>query len=166
MPPAQKEGEDGALPGLLPSSPPECLQGLGPWPRTKQGGEDGNSRSLQTRSSILPLLVNRLRLPALLTPPTDSPGKGPRLPPRRHAMSPNRSCRDVVHFALLPFGDMLLHGAQTCLLKRLLKGGVDPATAWASAGHHVCHSSSRPMMEALQHSPHSISHSPRFTAKK
>jgi len=38
MPPAQKEGEDGALPGLLPSSPPEHLQGLGPWPRTKQGG--------------------------------------------------------------------------------------------------------------------------------
>jgi len=41
MPPAQKEGEDGALPGLLPSSPPKHLQGLGPWPRTKQGGEDG-----------------------------------------------------------------------------------------------------------------------------
>jgi len=37
MPPAQKEGEDGVLPGLLPSSPPKHLQGLGPWPTTKQG---------------------------------------------------------------------------------------------------------------------------------
>jgi len=166
MPPAQKEGEDGALPGLLPSSPPKHLQGLGPWPRTKQGRGDGNSMSSQTRSSIPPVLVNRLCLPSLLIPPTDSLGRGPRLPPRRHAMHPNRSCGDVVHCALLPFGDTMLHGVKTSLLKRLLKGGIDPAAAWASAGHHVCHSSSCPMMEALQHSPHSIGHKPRFTTKK
>jgi len=166
MPPAQKEGEDGALPGLLPSSPPECLQGLGPWPRTKQGGEDGDSMSLQTRSSILPMFVNGLRLPSLLVPPANSPGRGPRLPPRRHAMHPNASCGDGIHYALLPFGDIVLHGVHTSLLKRLLKGGIDPATAWASVRHHVCHSSNCPMMEALQHSPHSISHSLRFTTKE
>jgi len=57
MPPAQKEGEDGALPGLLSSSPPKHLQGLGPWPKpSKEGTEDGDSMSLQTRSSILPCL--------------------------------------------------------------------------------------------------------------
>jgi len=160
MPPAQKEGEDGALSGLLPSSPPKYLQGLGPWPRTKQGGEDGNSMSLQTRSSILPMLVHRRRLPSLLIPPINSPGRSPRLPPRPHAMHPNRSCRDVVHYALLPFGDTVLHGVHTSLLERLLKGGIDPAAAWASVGHHVCHSSNCPMMEALQHSPHSISAKP------
>jgi len=47
------------------------------------------------------------------------------------------SCRDVVHYALLPFVDIVLHGVQTRLLKRLLKGGIDPATAWASVGHHI-----------------------------
>ena len=166
MSPSQKEGEDGALPGLLPSSHPKRLQGSGPWPRTKQGGEEGNSRSLQTKSSILPMLVNRLRLPSLLIPPANSLGRAPRLPPRRHAMHPNGSCGDAIHCALLPFGDTALHGAHTSLLKRLLKGGTDPATAWASAGHHVRHSSDCPMMEALQHSPHDISQSPRFTTKK
>ena len=148
MPPAPKEGEDGALPGLLPSSPPENLQGLGPWPRTKQGGEDGSSRSLQTRSSIRPMLVNRRRLPSLLIPPMDSPGRGPRLPPRRHAMHPNGSGRDVIHNTLLPFGDTVLHGACTSLLELLLTGGADPHAAGASAGHHVRQSSNCPVMEA------------------
>jgi len=129
-------------------------------------GEDGNSMSLHAMSSILPVLVCGLCLPSLLIPPTDSLGRGPRLPPRRHAMHPNRSCGDAVHCALLPFGDMMLHGMQTILLKRLLKGGKDPATAWASAGHHIRHSSSCPMMEALQCSLHGTSQSPRFTTKK
>jgi len=121
---------------------------------------------LQTKSSILPLLVNRFRLPSLLIPPTNSLGRGPRLPPCRHAMQPNGSCRNTIHHTLLSFGDTMLNGAHTSLLKHPLKRGVDPATAWASAGHHVCHSSNCPMMEALQHSPHSISQSPRFTTTK
>jgi len=96
--------------GYYQPSPPKNLQGLGPWPRTKQGGEDGNSRSLQTKSSILPKLVNRLRQPSLLIPPVDSLGGSTRLPARHHAMCPNRSCRDVIHYALLPFGDIMFHG--------------------------------------------------------
>jgi len=142
------------------------LQGLGPWPRTKQGREDGNSMSLQTRSSILPVLVDRLCLPSLLIPPVNRPGGSSRLPACRHAMRPNRSCRDVVHYALLPFGDIALHGTHTSLLKRLLKRRVDPATAWASVGHHIRHSSSCLVMEAVQCSAHSINQSPRFTTKK
>jgi len=122
--------------------------------------------SLQTRSSILPVLVYRLCLPSLLIPPVNRPGGSSRLPSRCHAMRPNRSCRDVVHYALLSFVDTVFHGIQTSLLKCLLKRRMDPATAWAPVGHHVRHSSSRPVMEALQCSPHSISHSPGFTTKQ
>jgi len=35
---SQKEGEVGALSGLLSTSPLKYLQGLDPWPKTKQGG--------------------------------------------------------------------------------------------------------------------------------
>jgi len=122
--------------------------------------------SLQTRSSILPVLVNRLCLPSLLIPPVNCPGWGPWPLARRHAVHPNGSGRDVVHYALLAIVDMVFHSTQTSLLECLLKRGVDPAAAWASVGHHVCHSSSCLVMEALQHSPHSICHGPRFTTKK
>ena len=170
MPPAQKEEEDGALPGPLPSSPPKYLQGLGPRLAQNQarggGGEDGDAMSLQTSSSILPVLICRLCLPSLLIPPVNRPGGSPRLSARRHAMHPNRSCRNVVHYALLSFVDMVFHGIQTSLLECLLKWGIDPTTARASVGHHVCNSSGCPVMEALQDIPHSISHSPRFTAKQ
>jgi len=131
------------------------VQGPGPEPM-----------SLQTRSSILPVLVYRLCLPSLLIPPVNLPGGSSRLPACRHAMRPNRRCRDVVHCALLSFVDIVFHGIQTSLLECLLKRRINPITAWAPVGHHVRHSSSCPVMEALQCSPHGISHSPRFTAKK
>jgi len=53
------------------------------------------------------------------------------LPPLQWQIE-TRTCRDVVNCALLPFGDTVLHGAHNSLLKRLLKGGIDPATAGAS----------------------------------
>jgi len=101
--------------------------------------------SLQTRSSIL----------AFSSDPNSKQSWGsPRLPARGHAMRPNRSCRDVIHYALLPFVDIVFHGIQTCLLECLLKRRIDPTTAWASAGHHVRHSSSCHVLEALQYIPH------------
>jgi len=121
--------------------------------------------SLQTRSSILPVLVYRLCLPSLLIPPVNRPGGSSRLPACCHAMCPNRS-RDVVHYALLSFVDILFHGVQTILLECFLKRRIDPATAWAPVDHHIQNSSSCTVMEALQCSPHSISHSPRFTTKQ
>jgi len=106
-------------------------------------------------------------LPAFSSDLTSKPSWGSsRLPARRHAMRPNRSCRDVVHYVLLSFVDIVFHGIQTSLIECLLKRRVDPATAWAPVGHHICNSSSCPVMEALQCSPHSISHSPRLTAKQ
>jgi len=92
-------------------------------------GEDGNSMSLQTRSSILPVLISRLGLPSLLLPPVDHPGRSPRLLACSHAVHPNRSCRNVVHYALLVLVDTVFHGIQTSSLECLLKSGVDPAAA-------------------------------------
>ena len=140
-----------------------CIQNAckvqGPGPEPSKGGR-------QKLSSILPVLVCRLRLPSLLIPPTNCLGRSPRVPPRHHAMRPNGSCGDTIHCVLLLFVDTVLHGAQTSRLECLLKWGTDPTTACASVGHHVRHSSICPVMEALQHIPHVTSHSPRFTAKE
>jgi len=152
--------------GLLPSSPPKMLARFRALTQNQARGEDGDPMSLQTRGSILPVLVNRLCLPSLLIPPSNHPGGSPRLPARRHAMHPNRSCRNVVHCALLSFVDIVFHGIQASLLECLFKWRIGPTTAWDSAGHHVRHSPSCPVMEVLQCIPHSISHSPGFTTKK
>jgi len=109
--------------------------------------------SLQTRSSILPVLVNRLCLPSLLILPVNRPDWGFRLLAHRHTMHPNKSCRDVVYYALLVLIDIVFHGIQTSLLECLFKRGVDQAAAWASVGHHARHSSSCPVMEALSEKP-------------
>jgi len=69
MPPAQKEGEDEALPGLLPSSPPKYLQGLGPWPRTKQGG-GGWKLKVVTDQEFHPPPARQQALPAFSSDPT------------------------------------------------------------------------------------------------
>jgi len=75
-------------------------------------GAGGNSMSLQTRNSILPVLINRRCLHSVLIPPANCLGWGPLLLAHRHAMQPDGPCRSVVYYALLVLVDTVFNFVQ------------------------------------------------------